>query len=381
MAIKRKVASINVLEAARIRIKNVFANGLPVYMSFSGGKDSLCLADVTLGLIQHGEIDSKLLTVQFIDEEAIYKCIEDKVKEWRKKFLMVGAKFEWYCLEVRHFNCFNALENDESFICWDSRKQDRWVRRPPAFAITKHPLLRERRDSYQEFLDKKCVDGMCMVGVRTAESVQRLQNFARITFKGRGSAGRTKVYPIYDWKDKDVWKYLLDQNIDIPEIYMNMWQAGMSKNQMRVSQFFSVDTARSLVRMNEFYPDLMERIIRREPNAYLASLYWDSEMFGRSSRGRREIEGSEPEKDYRKELNYMFAHFDQYFDTPHKIKVAKSYRNFYLKIMNIADDREIKKLYEALLAGDPKLRNLRALYQNIYSKYVQNAKKEVKNNG
>lgn len=231
MAIKRKVASINVLEAARIRIKNVFANGLPVYMSFSGGKDSLCLADVTLGLIQHGEIDPKLLTVQFIDEEAIYKCIEDKVKEWRKKFLMVGAKFEWYCLEVRHFNCFNALENDESFICWDSRKQDRWVRRPPAFAITKHPLLRERRDSYQEFLDKKCVDGMCMVGVRTAESVQRLQNFARITFKGRGSAGRTKVYPIYDWKDKDVWKYLLDQNIDIPEIYMNMWQAGMSKNQ------------------------------------------------------------------------------------------------------------------------------------------------------
>lgn len=381
MAIKRKVASINVLEAARIRIKNVFANGLPVYMSFSGGKDSLCLADVTLGLIQRGEIDPRLLTVQFIDEEAIYKCIEDKVKEWRKKFLMVGAKFEWYCLEVRHFNCFNALENDESFTCWDSKKQDRWVRRPPAFAITKHPLLRERIDSYQEFLDKKCADGMCMVGVRTAESVQRLQNFARITFKGKGSAGRTKVYPIYDWKNKDVWKYLLDQNVDIPGIYMNMWQAGMSKNQMRVSQFFSVDTARSLVRMNEFYPDLMERIIRREPNAYLASLYWDSEMFGRSSRGRREIESSEPEKDYRKELNYLFAHFDKYFDTPHKRKVAKSYRNFYLTIMNIADDREIKKLYEALLAGDPKLRNLRALYQNIYSKYVQDAKKEVKNNG
>lgn len=381
MAIRRKEASIDVLTAAKIRIKNVFANGLPVYMSFSGGKDSLCLADVTLGLIQSGEIDPKLLIVQFIDEEAIYKCIEDKVKEWRKKFLMVGAKFEWYCLQVRHFNCFNALENDESFICWDEKKKDRWVRKPPAFAITKHPLLRERIDSYQEFLDKKCSDGMCMVGVRTAESLQRLQNFSRITFKGKGSAGRFKIYPIYDWKNKDVWKYLLERNVDIPEIYMYMWQAGMTKNQMRVSQFFSVDTARSLVRMNEFYPDLMERIIKREPNAYLASLYWDSEMFGRSSKGRRESEGSEPTKDYRKELNHMFAHFDEYFDTPHKRKVAKSYRNFYLTIMNIADDREIKKLYEALLAGDPKLRNLRALYQNVYSKYVQEAKKEVKNNG
>ena len=377
MAIKRKVANIDVLEAAKIRIKNVFANGLPVYMSFSGGKDSLCLADVTLGLIQHGEINPQLLTVQFIDEEAIYKCIEDKVKEWRKKFLMVGSKFEWYCLQVRHFNCFNALENDESFICWDETKKERWVRKPPSFAIMKHPLLRERIDSYQEFLDKKCSDGMCMVGVRTAESLQRLQNFSRITFKGKGSAGRFKIYPIYDWKNKDVWKYLLERNIDLPEIYMYMWQAGMTKNQMRVSQFFSVDTARSLVRMNEFYPELIEKIIQREPNAYLAALYWDSEMFGRSSRGRKEAEGSEPAKDYRKELNHLFSHFD----TPHKRQVARSYRNFYLTIMNIADDRDIKRLYEALLAGDPKLRNLRALYQNVYSKYVQEAKKEARKNG
>ena len=73
MAIKRKFANINVLEAAKIRIKNVFANGLPVYMAFSGGKDSLCLADVTMRLIQSGEIDASLLVVQFIDEEAIYK--------------------------------------------------------------------------------------------------------------------------------------------------------------------------------------------------------------------------------------------------------------------------------------------------------------------
>ena len=328
MAIKRKVANIDVLEAAKIRIKNVFANGLPVYMSFSGGKDSLCLADATLGLIQHGEINPQLLTVQFIDEEAIYKCIEDKVKEWRKKFLMVGSKFEWYCLQVRHFNCFNALENDESFICWDETKKERWVRKPPSFAIMKHPLLRERIDSYQEFLDKKCSDGMCMVGVRTAESLQRLQNFSRITFKGKGSAGRFKIYPIYDWKNKDVWKYLLERNIDLPEIYMYMWQAGMTKNQMRVSQFFSVDTARSLVRMNEFYPELIEKIIQREPNAYLAALYWDSEMFGRSSRGRKEAEGSEPAKDYRKELNHLFSHFDESFDTPHKRQVARSYRNF-----------------------------------------------------
>lgn len=59
----------------------------------------------------------------------------------------------------------------------------------------------------------------------------------------------------------------------IPDIYLYLWQAGTRKGQLRVSQFFSVDTARSLVKMNEYYPDLMERVTRREPNAYLAALY------------------------------------------------------------------------------------------------------------
>lgn len=38
MAVKRCEASIDVVQAARIRIRNVFGNGLPVYMSFSVGK-------------------------------------------------------------------------------------------------------------------------------------------------------------------------------------------------------------------------------------------------------------------------------------------------------------------------------------------------------
>ena len=46
MAVKRCEANINVVKAAEIRIKNVFGNGLPVFFSFSGGKDSLCVAQL-----------------------------------------------------------------------------------------------------------------------------------------------------------------------------------------------------------------------------------------------------------------------------------------------------------------------------------------------
>ena len=156
MAIKRCQGTISVVEAAKIRIRNAFHNGLTVYMSFSGGKDSLCLGHLVLEMIQHGEVSAEQLIVQFIDEEAIFPCIENTVKEWRRKFLMVGAKFEWYCMEVRHFNCFNQLENDESFICWDSEKADCWVRQPPSFAIRNHPMLRQRMDTYQDGRSENC---------------------------------------------------------------------------------------------------------------------------------------------------------------------------------------------------------------------------------
>lgn len=381
MAVKRSAASINVVQAAEIRIRNVFRNGLPVFMSFSGGKDSLCIAQLIMNLVQRGEIDASQLVVQFIDEEAIFPCMEDKVKEWRKKFLMIGAKFEWYCCEVRHYNCFNELSNDESFICWDSTKQDVWVRRPPSFAIRNHPLLKPRIDTYQDFLPRTCMGGITITGIRTAESVQRLQNIATMTRAGKNMTNKQQIFPIYDWKDKDVWLYLFREQVDIPEIYLFLWQSGTGRGQLRVSQFFSVDTAKSLVKMNEYYPDLMERVIRREPNAYLAALYWDSEMFGRSSKKRKEMEKGAVQKDYKAELLKMFGNMDLYFTTPHKRYVAERYRNFCIAVSSIADQKDYKMIYEGLISGDPKLRSYRALYQRIYGKYISNAKKveETKN--
>lgn len=375
MAVKRKAASINVVQAAEIRIKNVFRNGLPVFMSFSGGKDSLCMAQLIMNLTQRGEINPGQLIVQFIDEEAIFPCMEAKVKEWRKKFLMIGAKFEWYCCEVKHYNCFNELSNDETFICWDSTKQDVWVRKPPAFAIRNHPLLRPRIDAYQDFLPRTCVSGITITGIRTAESVQRLQNIATMTKAGKSMTNKHQIFPIYDWTDKDVWLYLLREKVDIPEIYLFLWQSGTGRGQLRVSQFFSVDTAKSLVKMNEYYPDLMDRIIRREPNAYLAALYWDSEMFGRSSKKRKEMESDAPQKDYKAELLKMFGNMDAYFTTPHRRYVAERYRNFVLGVSAIADQKDYKAIYEGLISGDPKFRTYRALYQRIYGRYITDAKK------
>jgi len=378
MAIKRCTSSINVVEAARIRIKNTFLNGLPVFLSFSAGKDSLVMAHLVLDLIQRGEISADQLIVQFIDEEAIYPCIEETCRQWRKKFLMVGAAFHHYCIEVRHFNCFNSLENDESYICWDSLKQDRWIRQPPEYAIREHPLLRPRLDTYQDFLHRICKKGLNITGIRTAESVQRLSYIASMTDARRKITKHNTLFPIYDWKDTDVWLYLRDNNIELPEIYLYLWQTGHRKQALRVSQFFSVDSARSLVKMNEYYPNLFDRIIRREPNAYIAALYWDSEMFGRSSQKRKALEkGIDEKRDYKAELMKLFANVDAYFTTPAKKVVAGRYRKFVIRASAILEDGDYRDIYEALIKGDPKLRSLRALYKDVHFRYSGNVRLEM----
>ena len=197
MAVKRVRSNLDVVTAARQRIKNVFANGVPVYMSFSGGKDSIVLADLVYKLIQAGEIDSAQLTVLFIDEEAIFDCIEETTKTWRKKFLLAGAKFQWWCIEVKHFSCLNELSSDETFVCWDHLKRDLWVRQPPPFAIRNHPLLNPRVDNYQSFLPRVTRDGIMLTGVRAAESVQRLQYMAALGVGGKGITDTNTIYPTY----------------------------------------------------------------------------------------------------------------------------------------------------------------------------------------
>lgn len=372
MAVKRIRSNMDVVTAARMRIKNAFSNGVPVYLSFSGGKDSLVMADITLKLIKAGEIDPKLLTVLFVDEEAIYTSVEETVMRWRKKFLVAGASFQWWCVEVKHFSAYNQLTNDESYTCWDHTKEDVWVRRPPPFALRNHPKLRPGIDNYQSFLPKVTGDGIVLVGVMASESVQRLQYMAALNLgAGQSITGKNMIYPLYDWKRSDVWLYLKENKVDIPIIYLWLYQTGTRRNQLRISQFFSIDCVGSLIRLAEYEPGLWEKILRREPNAYMAALYWDSELFRRSSRKRRENEN----KDYKALVRHMlFESPDKYFTTDLTRRVANEYRKLIIKTDNMIRDRDWRNMYDALVAGDPKLRTLRAIRMNIATSYAEYAK-------
>jgi predicted phosphoadenosine phosphosulfate sulfurtransferase len=365
MVVKRE-GNKTVLAAAKKRIVNAFSNGKKVYVSFSGGKDSLCLLSVILNLAAEGKIDPSLLIVEFIDEEAIFACIEKTVHAWRKKTLTAGGQFNWFCLEVKHFCCFNNLEEDETFICWDRTKKDVWIRSPPSFAIREHPRLKGRKNTYQDFLTKHNADGICITGVRMAESLQRSKYMASSFSSKSGLARGNMVWPIYDWKDTDVWRYLYEEKIEIPDIYLYLYQTGSSLKELRVSQFFSVDTAKSLVKMNEYYPDLMDRIIRREPNAYLAALYWDSEMFRRSTRSRAALEDK---RDYKAEVFKLLKSPRNNFITRGSMDNAQRIIQLLIKYGPIIEDKIYKTIHDCLAGGDPKRRTLRAIITTINVQY------------
>ena len=368
---------MTVVEAARIRIKNVFSNGVPVYMSLSGGKDSICMADLVYQMIRRGEVDPKQLTLLFIDEEAIYDCCIEAMMEWRKKFLMAGCpEFRWYCLPLKQVSCFNQLTNSESWITWEPGKEDVWVRKPPPFAIMSSPYLTGiGQENYQTFLPRITKDGIMLTGVRAAESVQRLQYMAMLNLGRKGITGSNTIYPIYDWRDKDVWLYIRDHHLDIPEAYLWIYQAGENRHSLRISNFFAADSLRGLKHVAETDPDLWARIEKREPNAYLVMLYWDTEWYKRRSKTRRRNEAGE-NKDY-KELTrkMLFEEFDRHFTNPTTRRVASQYKRLFFKTDGMARPRDYRKMHDALIAGDPKMRSLRAIFQDIYGAYAEYAKK------
>lgn len=372
MSIRKMQGTMSVVDAARMRIENVFSNGVPVYMSFSAGKDSLCMAHLVYELILQGIINASQLVVVFIDEEALYESMEQMTLRWRKRFISVGAQFRWYCLPVKQVSILRQLQNEESWVTWEPGKEDCWVRTPPPWAIMASPYLEyPGQMNYQDFLTKITRDGIQMTGVRAAESVQRTQYLARMNLQRNGLSSRNAIAPIYDWKDSDIWLYIKENDLDFPEAYMDLYRVGTPKTRLRLCNYFASESIAGLRQVAEVDPTLWDRIERREPNAYLTLLYWDSEMFHRSTRKRRELEAGTVKKDYREILTEMLIrHPEKYFTNEPAMNVAMDYRKFFIRNADVMTDRTLRTMHDALIAGDPKRRSLRALFVSVYTDFA-----------
>ena len=376
MPVKKLESTMSVLDAAKARIKNVFSNGCKVYLSFSSGKDSLCMCSLTYDLIVAGEIDPKQLTVTFIDEEGLYRSMVDAAYRWRKLFMGVGVPFLWFCLPFKQVSVIDHLSTSESWITWEPGKEDVWIRQPPPFAIMSSPHLHYPGEmNYQTFCTRAFNDGIQMIGLRTIESLTRLKAVSNMDMTKIRPGG--PFYPIYDWMDTDVWMYIRDRGLEFPEIYMRLYEAGVSRRNLRLCAFFGDCGTQGLRWIAETDNELWQRIEAREPNAYLVLLYWDSEMFRRSTRNRRKLEEQEEKKDYKALVeDVLFRHPERYTIAKDTLARIHNWRTLFIKTYDIATDAQYKTMYEGLLYGDPKGRILRIMWATIYNDYSALARKE-----
>ena len=159
---------------------------------------------------------------------------------------------------------------------------------------------------------------------------------------------------------------------------MDLYRAGTNKHGLRLCNYFAAESIAGLRQIAEVDHDLWERIERREPNAYLTLLYWDSEMFKRSTRRRAKMEEGQAKKDYKALLRKMlFDDFNKVFTTPERRRVGKAYRQLYVRMDGYIMDANYKRMYEALIAGDPKLRTLRAIWAKAGADLAEQAKRET----
>lgn len=275
----------SVLQAARERIKETFDNFEKIYCSFSGGKDSTVMLHIVM---EEAKKRDRKVAVLLIDLEAQYS---ETIKHARIMFDMYKENIEphWFCGELL---LRNALTNFEPQWCaWEESKRDIWVRDKPEEAADL-----KQYDFYvpkMEFEELMVIFGSwygkgeptaAFVGIRADESLHRYCAIA--TWKKEGlmfneRRWSTKVidqvyniYPIYDWKTEDIWRFHGKyQDLPYNKIYDKMQMAGVKLSQQRLCQPYGDDQKKGLWLYHILEPETWFKLISRVNGANSGALY------------------------------------------------------------------------------------------------------------
>lgn len=284
MAVLKREMSESVLEAAQQRVRYVFDHFERVYVSFSGGKDS----SVMLHLVVDEAIRRKRkIGVLIVDLEAQYQGTIAHIEEMLRLYAEHIEPY-WVCLPIK---LRNAVSNYEPVWCaWQPEREGDWVRRPPESTITDVSYF----DFFQPWMEfeefivlfgewySKGALTACFVGIRTDESLNRFRTIAlwdKETHFGKRyttkiSDNLFNVYPIYDWRVEDIWRY----HAKFPgkphnSIYDRMHMAGLSPSQMRLCQPYGDDQKKGLWLFHLIEPKTWARVVARVNGANSGALY------------------------------------------------------------------------------------------------------------
>lgn len=274
--------STNVLEEAQKRVAWTFDTFDKIAVSFSGGKDST----VMLHLVADEAIKrNRRFAVMIVDLEAQYAATIDHIDSMVNKYKNI-IDLHWICLPI---SLSNAVSNFEPrWKAWDNDKKELWVREFPVNRSMHDYHFFKDGMEFEEFVilwaewyaaDEELA---VMVGIRADESLNRFRTictFDKQTKEGkRFTTGITdkvfNVYPIYDWKTRDIWVYhakFKDKGHNT--IYDLMNKAGVPLSQQRLCQPYGHDQRKGLWLYHILEPKTWTKLLCRVNGANSGALY------------------------------------------------------------------------------------------------------------
>lgn len=293
----REYEDQDVYEALQQRLEYLFEEFDNIYISFSGGKDSGLLLNLTLDF-QKKFYPEKKIGVFHQDFEAQYTVTTEYIERTFER-LKGEAELYWVCLPMA---TRTALSSYEMFwYPWDDTKKEAWVREMPehdyVINLKNNPMTTYRYRMHQEDLAKQFgrwyrishenKKTVCLLGMRADESLQRYSGFVNKKYGYKGECWISRQFknmwcasPLYDWSLEDVWhaNYLFEY--DYNRLYDLYHMAGLRVSQMRVASPFNDYSRDSLNLYRVLDPEIWAKLVGRVQGANFACIYARSKAMG-----------------------------------------------------------------------------------------------------